>query len=318
MAIELLELHYHFRDDSHAMNAIVRNRSEAEALAACLYIAAELGINLELESSAFTEGGLREVWQFIGRHEGQLTVLLALIVLIFSRVPISDSEMDALNKEATKVSIEEKKLNIEKLKRELSAGNPGQETISAVALALESELKVVIRRSNFYRGLLDYNKVTAIGFAPVPAPQVRPLVEHIVQRRDFEKFILPTNKLPVQVVDDARIEIVAPVLKAGNYQWKGIYLGQPITFSMLDRTYKASVLRREISFQSGSTIDCVLNINRKFDEVGNVSITGYSVDTVLATSDNVASEETSQGRRHRFNKRFAEKQIPLILFDQVP
>lgn len=316
IAIEFLELHYHLRDNSHAMNALVRNKSEAEALAACLHIANELGISLQLESSAFSEGGLREVWQFIGQNNSQLTLLLAVIVLVFSRVPVSDPEMDALNKEVAKITIEEKKLSIAKLKHELNNGHPSDETISAAARALENDLKVASRRSNFYRGLLAYEKVTAVGFAPIPDSQAIPPIEHTVLRNDFTKFVLPTDKLPVEIDEDARIEIIAPVLKDGNYQWKGIYDGQTITFSMLDQEFKTEVLRREISFQNGSTINCVLNIHRKFDEIGNINITGYSVVTVLAKSDGVASQETTQGKRYRFNKRLAAGQKHL--FDQTP
>lgn len=316
MAIELLELHYHLRDNSHAMSAVVRNRSEAEALAVCLHIAAELGIPLQLESSAFTEGGLREIWQFIGKNNGQLTLLLSVIVLVFSRVPVSDSEMDALNKEVAKATIEEKKLTIEKLKRELNEGAPKQETIAATAQALEHDLKVVTRRSNFYSGLLDYDKVTAVGFTPTPDSSVTPPNEQIVQRHDFAKFILATDKLPVEVIDDARIEIIAPVLKDGTYQWKGTYDGQPISFSMLDQEFKTAVIRREVTFANGSTIDCVLNVHRKFDEVGDINITGYSVATVLAKSDGFTSEETVQGKRYRFNKRLAAGQGHL--FDKAP
>lgn len=316
MAIELLELHYHLRDNSHAMSAVVRNRSEAEALAVCLHIAAELGIPLQLESSAFTEGGLREIWQFIGKNNGQLTLLLSVIVLVFSRIPISDSEMDTLNKEVAKATIEEKKLTIEKLKRELNEGAPKQETIAATARALEHDLKVVSRRSNFYRGLLDYDKVTAVGFTPTPDSSVTPPKEQTVQRHDFAKFVLATDKLPVEVIDDARIEIIAPVLKDGTYLWKGTYDGQPISFSMLDQEFKTAVIRREVSFANGSTIDCVLNVHRKFDEVGDINITGYSVATVLAKSDGVTSEETVQGKRHRFNKRLTAGQGHL--FDKAP
>lgn len=316
MAIELLELHYHLRDNSHAMSAVIRNKSEAEALAVCLHIADELGIPLQLESSAFTEGGLREVWQFIGQNNTQLTLLLAVIVLIFSRIPVSDPEMDALNKEIAKATLEEKRLTIEKFKRELTDGNPKQDTIVDTARALEHDLKVVTRRSNFYRGLLDYDKVTAIGFTPKPDSSEPPREEHIVQRHDFAKFVLSTDKLPIEVIDNARIEIVAPVLKDGTYLWKGIYDGQQISFSMLDQEFKTAVIRREVSFANGSTIDCVLNIHRKFDEVGDVNITGYSVATVLAKSDGVTSEETVQGRRHRFNKRLAVGQGHL--FDKAP
>jgi hypothetical protein len=315
MAIEILELHYHLIGDSHAMNAVVRNKSESEALALCIYIAAELGIPLQLESSAYTKGGLREIWQFIGQNSAPLSVLISVIIAVLSRVPVSDSAMDALNKEVAKLTIEEKKLSIEKLKRELNSGYPEPETISTVAHVFERDLKVATRRSNFYSSLLDYEKVTAVGFAPSQDPQMTPIIESTVRRPDFWKFILTSDTLPVEVVEEARIEIVSPVLKEGNYQWKGIYADQPIIFKMLDQVFKTAVLRRDISFQNGSTIECVLNIHRKFDKVGNVNITGCSVATVLSLSDGVKSQETLQGKRYRSNKRLIAAQGNL--FDQI-
>jgi len=316
MAIEQLELHYHLADNSHAMNAVVRNKSEAEALAVFLHIATELGIPIQLESSALQEGGLTEIWKFIGKNNNQLTLLLAVIVMIFSRFPVSDPEMGAMNKELTMLNIEEKKLNIKKLKYELQIGYPEQETISAAARVLEHDIKVATRRSNFYQVLLDYDKVTAVGFTPIPDSNVTPKNEYTVRQYDFSKFVLITNILPVKVVDNARIEIVAPVLKEGNYQWKGIYSGQPITFKMLDQAFKTSVLRRDVSFKNGCTIDCVLNIHRKFDAVGNIYIVGYSVATVLSQSDGVKFTETYQGKRYRFKKELVAAQVDL--FDQNP
>lgn len=59
MAIARLELHYFLRDDVHSMNAFVRNKCEAEVLAAFAQIAQQLGVTVELESTAFREGGLR-------------------------------------------------------------------------------------------------------------------------------------------------------------------------------------------------------------------------------------------------------------------
>lgn len=87
MPIAEFELHYHLRDNAHAMDAVVRNKCEAEALAAFLHIAEQLGVSMRFESSAYTEGGLREVWQFIGASKDQLGWILAIIVLIFSRYP---------------------------------------------------------------------------------------------------------------------------------------------------------------------------------------------------------------------------------------
>lgn len=316
MTVARLELHYHLRDDSHSMDALVRNKCEAEILAAFTQIAQQLGVEVTLESTAFREGGLKEILSFLGTNNAQLTLLLAIIVLVFSRFPISDPETEALNREVLKLTIEEKKLNLQKLKRELGSKQPTTDAIGDAATVIEGDLKVATRRSNFYRGLVGYEKVTAVGFTLVPELQTVAPDETKVQRADFFKFIQLTDRLPVEVIDEAAIEIVAPVLREGNYQWKGQYDNQPISFAMLDEEFKSSVLLRKVSFQHGSTIKCVLNIHRKLDEVGDVKITGYSVATILSKSDDGTIEETPQGKRHRFGKKQAAGQGKL--FEQTP
>lgn len=316
MTVALLELHYHLRDQSHSMDALVRNKCEEEILAAFTQIAQQLGVEVRLESTAYREGGLKEIWSFLGTNNAQLTLLLAIIVLIFSRYPTSDPETDALNKEVLKLTIEEKKLNLQKLRREIGEKQASPDAVSDAAKVIESELKVATRRSNFYRGLIGYEKVTAVGFTPIPESQVSAPDEKQVQRADFFKFIQLTDRLPVEVIEEAMIEIVAPVLREGNYQWKGQYENQPINFAMLDEEFKSSVLLRKVSFQHGSTIKCVLNIHRKSDEVGDVKITGYSVATVISKADDGQVEETPQGKRHRFAKRQTAGQGKL--FEQAP
>lgn len=308
-----LALHYHLRGGTHMMNALVRNKCEAEALAVCAHIAANLGISLEIESGPFAEGGLREVWRLMGQNSPQLSLLLAVIVLIFSRVPVVDSETDAMSKELAKLSIEEKKLQIEKLKRELHQDTSREIEPAKAAQIMEGDARVVARRSNFYRQLIDYENVAAVGFTLIVDTHSAP-PEETVQRNDFAKFVFRTDKLPTEIVNGAIVEIVAPVLKEGNYQWKGRYLGQSISFAMLDHDFKADVLQRRVSFQNGSAIECVLHIHRRFDEVGNIEVTGYSVATVLAKSDGSSAVETAQGKRYRQSKALTSSQG--TLFDE--
>jgi hypothetical protein len=312
MAMARLELHYFLRDESHAMNALVRNKCEAEALAAFAQIAQLFGVNVELESAALREGGLREVWRVLGNNGNQLSLIVAIIALVFSRVPVSDSEMDALNKEVQKLTIEEKRLSIQKLKHEIGNSDIKNGTAGDAASLIDGDVKVMTRRSNFYRQLLGYDKVTALSLGEIPDGADHPLIEHRVERSAFPKFVLLTDKLPVEVVDPAQLEIIAPVLKEGDYQWKGAYLGERITFAMGDEVFKSDVLTGKVSFQHGSTIECVLNIHRKVDEIGEAVITGYTVTTVLSKSDGGLGQETLQGKRHRFGKRQSEGQGKLF------
>lgn len=310
---EKLALHYYLTNDSHAMDALIRNKCEAELLAVIQEVSNALGFKIDVESEAYSEGGLKERWRFLGDNNNQLMLLLSIVILIFSRIPLSDPEQDRLTKEVTKLTIEEKKLSIEKLKRELNAGKVSEETMVAASNAVDSHLKVATRKSNFYKSLLDYEKVTGIGMSPLDRNNKPTADERFVPSKDFKKFVIDTNELPDEVIEDARIEIISPVLKEGTYKWKGLYQGITISFAMKDAEFRNAVLREEISFQHGSSIECILEIHRKFDEVGDIGIIGYSVVTVIKKTDGAISFETIQGRRHKARKKFIEGQNELPL-----
>lgn len=306
------ELHYYLANESHVMDALIRNKCEAEVLAIIAEISELLGIEVNIETGAYQEGGLKEIWDFIGRNDKQLTLLVLMLTLILTRVPLTDPEQDALTKEATKLTIEEKKFSIEKLKRELRTGEVSNATKDAAANAISDNLKIAARKSNFYKNLDGYEKVTGVGMLPLNKNNQPVAEEKYIPRSAFKNFILFSNNLPTEVAENAQIEIISPVLKEGNYKWKGMYQDTPISFTMNDAEFKDSVLREEISFQHGSIIECVLSIQRKFDEVGDVVITGYTVTTVIKKTDSATTIETSQGKRYKARKKFVEDQKNLF------
>lgn len=309
---EKLELHYYLENGSHVMDAWIRNKCEAELLAIIREISELLEINVNIETGAYKEGGLREIWGFIGRNSNQLTLIVSILVFVMSRIPLTDPEQDALTKEATKLTIEEKKLNIEKLKRELKDTDVKSETVDAAVNEISGKLKITARKSNFYKYLNSYQKVMGLGLLPLNFENQPVSEEKYIPRSSFRSFILFSDTLPTEVVDGAEIEIISPVLKEGNYKWKGMYQDYPINFSMNDVEFRDSVLRQEISFQHGSIIECVLSISRKFNEIGDVVITGYTVTTVIQKIDGSTSIETTQGKRYKLHKKFVEDQQSLF------
>jgi hypothetical protein len=184
--------------------------------------------------------------------------------------------------------------------------------VQAALNEIDSKPKVAARKSNFYKNLADYEKVTGIGIVSLNSNNMPITDERFVARSDFKKFIINTTELPIEIIEDAQIKIISPVLDEDNYKWKGLYQGVPINFAMTDAEFKNAVLRKEISFQHGSIIRCALNIYKKFDEIGNVIITGYSVVTVIETGDGAISSETAQGRRYRAHRRFNKNQEGLF------
>jgi hypothetical protein len=153
---EKFEIHYYLANESHSMDALVRNKCEAELLAIFQEVCATLGVGISVEALAQQEGGLREFWKLLGNSQVQVntaltifSVVLAIANTVLTRFPVSDKEKDAREKEIQELTIEEKRLAIqekkialEKLKREMKDGQPLKETVEGAAKATEKSLKI--------------------------------------------------------------------------------------------------------------------------------------------------------------------------------
>jgi hypothetical protein len=314
---EYFGLHYYLQHGSHSMDAIVRNKCEREVLAVFFETAKQLNVPISLETCAYSEGGLKEIWKAMGKNNSQLMLVVSVLAMIFARFPATDTELEALEKEAKHLEIEKTRLEIEKLKKDSPEEREHiQRVAEAIARDLQSNGKIAVRRSNYYKLLLDYSKVESVGYNSRP-DDPRRVPEVIVARVDFPRFILGSDKLPVEVDDDALIEVFAPVLTDGNYHWRGYYLGDSISFAMLDPQFKASIVAKKVHFQHGTRLRCVLNIHRKYDELGEVVVTGYSVITVLDQSEaGTDFVETPQGRSYRHAKALRESQGDMFESDR--
>lgn len=308
----MLELHYYFGDTSHEIDALLRNKCEAELLGIILEAATLLEIDANLIKEAYKEGGFRDFWKAIGKSSPQITLLLLVIQIIISTAPFFDSENKELEKEEKRLSIEEKKLNINKLKQEIEKGEQTNKSIDRAATSVGANLKIIKRKSNFYSLLGEHHKIEKIGFIVLNDDWQPVSNEKVVPRFDFSKYVLSTNKLRSEEDDCAVIEIISPVLKEGRYKWKGVYNENPINFEMQDYHFRDSVLFENIPFQHGSKIICVLVTHRELDEIGEIKITGYSVTTVLDKIDNDIPQETPQGKKYRHAKKLAESQGDLF------
>lgn len=310
------ELHYYFSDQRrHDIDALVRNKCEAELLAIILESAALLEIDATAIAEAYRQGGFRDVWKLIGTNANSITVLLLIVQLVLTAIPLVDFEGKDLEKELNKLSIEEKKLQIEKLKNELKEQKAGTDRIDQAAGAVGSSLKIIKRKSNFYAYLDRYVQVNKIGFSALNDDLVPITSEKIIPRSEFSRFILTTNRLRSEEDNDAVIEIISPVLKEGRYKWKGLYRGNVISFEMLDPAFRDAVLFEKIPFQHGTKIVCVLIMNRELDESGEIKVTGFAVTTVIEKIDGDQSVETAQGKQYRHARKLREGQGDL--FDEV-
>lgn len=322
-----LELHYYFSDDdkTHSMDAVIRNKCEHELLQIVSTISKELNVQIKTETEAYDEGGLKEFYTFIGTAEGQAIMAIANLAVatlgvLISRIPLKKSKLDKqeqqLSIEEKKLNIEAQKINIELLKRELEAKNIQTTNINIekIEYIITNNIKILKHKSNFYKTLYNYPKVKRLSTVKLDENKKQIEEPKFIERNDFEKFILESDNLEPVTDDTATIEIISPVLKKGKYKWRGVYdkLAQPIEFSMTDKEFKEDILKDGISFKSGTFIDCILEISRKIDDLGNVFNSNYSVLTVLRQHDEGISIETPQGKKIRQKREADNSQMKLF------
>ncbi|MFT7250868.1 MAG: hypothetical protein ACI9FW_000585 [Flavobacterium sp.] len=315
------ELHYYFSEDdkSHSMDAFTRNKCEHELLQIVGEITKELEINLKVETEAYKEGGLTELWTLLNTDNLQLTIVISLLTLALSRVPLRKTKLE---KRDLELSIEERNLNIELLKKELeSKGIPENKVnIEKFILILNNNYKIIKHKSNFYKQLYKYPKVKKISTTKLNQNKEKIEEPIFVERKDFDKFILESDNLETVPDENATIEIISPVLKNGRFKWKGVYdkLGTVIDFNMKDKDFKEHVVTDGVPFKNGTFIDCILEVERKIDDFGNVFNSNYSVLTVLKQHDESTSFETPQGKKYKKQKELLRTQLDLFNQNNYP
>lgn len=282
------QIHYYFSDETHSMNAFVRNKAEKELLELIKKLGEVIESQVYIETFAYEEGGLKEILA-IGFFS-TITFLSPSINDLITHYLITDEESQQLDKDIKKATLEGLQLDNEKKKKELE----GQ-----LNRALNDK-KATRHASNFYSHLNNYKKVTQVGFRSIGKDNE----EFVVPREKFESFILHDQKDVIED-DSAVIEVISPVLKEGRYKWRGVFNGEKIEFSMGDAGFKKEVVSRQHTFSNGTAIDCFLVITITYDEFGDEKKKAYSVKKVYGIRS--ASGQTLVVRKPG-KKKFADNE----------
>jgi hypothetical protein len=337
---QLLEFHYYLADGSHAIDALRLNKLEAEAIDVFLYIAGQLGFDITLEATTATDGGYRQVWRFVKNPKNAaVTAILASTVVGGATVATSvlnslvaaaaqiwvapsrpDPELENLQRELLKRSIEEKELDIEKKRRELQDAPPRtppshehEEEFRPTPHRppLQLDVRVVARRSNYYRLLLGDPRVDGVGLSWSRDPEGRLVEQKFIPRKEFVSYIVPVEPSEPRIVSDAFVEIVAPVIRSTDAKWRGVFEGKAISFSMRDADFKSDILRKGVQFQSGDAMNCILRISFKINEVGEEVVSGYEVLGVTKLSNTAEVGTGAQRTTLKYQSKIAPKQLLL-------
>ncbi len=287
-----LELHYYLDDNSHSMNAVVKNKSEAEFIKLFFEVSNLLDLDIDLEFEALKEGGIKDIIKYFKKKKnkqklGKLSIffgaiLSGVLINVTSDHFNKDKELEELNKE-------EKHLNIRKLKNDLQQDSlsKAQETvvIESIIIQISDTHKVQVFKSRFYEQILKEPKLYKFSTTELDS-NYKPLsIERSIIRANFNKQILESEDLEPKTIENANIEIVSPVLKQGNMKWKGLYNDKSISFYVNDTEFKNAVLNKQYSFSNGTSIKCSLEIVVTLDDEGEEVIKEAKVFDVLEVFD---------------------------------
>ena len=286
-----LELRYYFSDKSNYMDAMIKHRSEKEVLSLVRTLADMLDIKMTVYCESFAQQeGFREIWSVAGENSRLISVLLNLFMQVWARPSLLVGGQPAQDRSAA---------DEEKMQREIAL--------------LRTNLR---KKSNFYEAVRGYPKVTKFTLRELNENNRSRSGSLEVKREQFDYYILRSDELPSVKDNKATIEIISPVLKDARYRWKGIYNkgGETIDFYMCDEDFKKDMFDEKIVFKSGMCIDCVLEIQRKMSELGEVVNISYTVETVIRTRFDKMEIVTPQGKRHLRKLEAEKKQLTLDLF----
>ena len=314
-----LEIHYYFKDDSHTIDAIVQNKCEHEILGVLLETAKIFGKEILIEIEPPVNGGFTKWFKVLNKQENQSAPISTVLIVSFTTA-ILFTPLGKITEKVIDNVFEDKELvELEKLERKARIEKTNAET-QEIKLRLKERIEAMNeshvikkKKSNFYEHLDRYPKVKSISIEAQDSSKEISYVKRNVAKEEFKKYILVSDELPSIPVEEAEIEIISPVLKKRNYKWTGLYNNEPISFTMRSNEFKEMVQRGEIEFKNGSSINCLLNINRKINNEGEIQITNYEVERVNFYYENEKPVETLEGRVHKKKVERQKKQLKLDL-----
>lgn len=310
-----LELRYYFNDKSNYMDAMIKHRSEKEVLSLVRTLADMLDIKMTVYCESFAQQeGFREIWSVAGENSRLISVLLNLFMQVWTRPSLLVGGQPVVDRSVT--DEEKMQREIALLRSNLRKKMPGITVTRELVELLSASPRFCKCKSNFYEAVRGYPKVTKFTLRELNENNRSRSGSLEVKREQFDYYILRSDELPSVKDNKATIEIISPVLKDARYRWKGIYNkgGETIDFCMCDEDFKKDMFDEKIAFKSGMCIDCVLEIQRKMSELGEVVNISYTVETVIRTRFDKMEIITPQGKRHLRKLEAEKKQLTLDLF----
>lgn len=290
--MQTFEIHYYLDKNNHLIDAYTRNKCESLFLEIMKELSAQFDLEVDWYSLPSREGGYRDFWYGIPKykeHFETISIIILLATHLFSCASdlVDDNRREDVEVETLMIKRERERVGLEKDKIELDLLKEAYEQREQIRKKYAEEIEGLskntvlnTKRSNFYKEIQSQGQILKVGYAYSDLDKQIISSERIVERENFKKFIQINNNPEKLYINNAYIKVIAPVLSDSKAKWRGEYDGKVITFSMNDINFKSKVIKKQVSFKSGSYIQCELEVLNKFNEQGVITSSIYSVDFV--------------------------------------
>lgn len=327
-----IQLHYWLKDELHSMDALIQNKSESELIRLIMEFGKVFECEFSIETEALAEGGIRRWFKLALKNEnkqGTITIgLISALVITTIVTPITTALTktteilieklleDESDKREKEIELEGKELDNEKKRLENEEqrlkNEKIREELKGNIVKIETSQKIKKYKSNFYEELEKEKRIEKISFVVEDVLKNTLSEEKYILKEKFKEYILASNEIETEPIEDAIIEIISPVLKKGDYKWKGIYEGKTISFNMKSNEFKTLIQTGKIEFKNGSAINCVLDISKEMDNEGEERIIAYNILRVNYYFENDKPVETPEGKKQRQKKDADKNQFKMF------
>ncbi len=311
--ISKLQFHYWFSDKSHTMDALVYNKCEREILELAKVVAKLCGVTIKMDTEPSGKGGLKSWLTLTAKSPKKIPASKVAMLNLLVASSVATPHHDSIGKIAYLLF---DRLLLEK---EFSEGEQWRQMINEIKEEAEDIIPLLDRnsvvkkrRSNFYDLLRKYPKIKSISVALIDNAKKIIAEEQFVVRDDFKKFIVSSNTVEPQLIENAQIEIISPVLVTGRHKWKGIYNGDAISFVMKSDYFMVLVQSGKVEFKSGSGINCTLEIEKKVNAVGVERVINYNILEVASYSENGKTLEAVEVKSKQKQNVISKRQLDLF------
>lgn len=321
-----VELHYYFTDQEHRIDAFVQNRCEHELLTLMKELTKYFEFEFLIETELTQSGGIRKFFKIkpnnlskkdkkqidVAVRTAICTALITSFLINPLSIPVTkivSNLMDRIFEDKELAEIEKEKAKEELKSLKLDNIKKQQE--------IESNAQLRISRSNFYEILNEYERLDSVEFLEEDEQKNRAIVYQRIPQIDFEKYIIQQDTLEDEIVENAMVAIVSPVLskKTKDIKWRGYYNGELIPLIMKSEEFVTSVDEGLIEFKNGFIINCNLRIEREKKKDDDEK-RRYIITEVISYIINEKVFETMEGKRYKQTKK-DEADTQYLPFDEL-